>query len=148
MFSSRVLCSVRRSYAELDYARHFPKSYLDRLKRTIPRKIYSNRLGAPDIIRWRRPPEDYSPTAERPWARDPVNDALKRESDYHRQMLSCKVFQKRRNDAPKPIPAEEWTIFPGDLVQVMVARTSVSRAVCLMSSGKLMPSLWMVYIQS
>lgn len=43
---------VRRAYAELDYARHFPQSYVDRMKRTVPKRIYDNRFGAPPIIKW------------------------------------------------------------------------------------------------
>lgn len=52
MRSTRTLCAAQRFYTELDYARHMPKSYVDRIKRTVPKKIYENRFGAPKIIRW------------------------------------------------------------------------------------------------
>lgn len=44
--------AVRRSYAELDYARHMPSEYVERMKRTVPKKVYGNRFGAPAVIRW------------------------------------------------------------------------------------------------
>lgn len=49
---TRILCSAERFYTEIDFARHMPKSYVDRIKRTVPKKVYDNRLGAPKIIRW------------------------------------------------------------------------------------------------
>lgn len=44
--------AVRRTYADLDYAMHMPKNYVERMKRIVPKKIYGNRFGAPDLIRW------------------------------------------------------------------------------------------------
>jgi hypothetical protein len=46
---------------------------------------------------------------------------MTRERDYHMHLLSKKYFRNRRNTV-KPIPAEEWAIFPGDLVEVMVGK--------------------------
>lgn len=43
---------VRRAYAELDFARHVPKEYVEKVKRIVPKKIYGNRYGAPNIVRW------------------------------------------------------------------------------------------------
>lgn len=47
-----MLYAPKRTYAHLDYAMHMPKSYVERVKRTIPRKIYDNRFGAPPVIRY------------------------------------------------------------------------------------------------
>ena len=52
MFKTAILKCVRKPSSTLDYAKHMPKDYVERMKRTIPKKIYSNRLGAPDITRW------------------------------------------------------------------------------------------------
>ncbi|VDK32966.1 unnamed protein product [Anisakis simplex] len=48
----RLVRAVRRSYVDLDFARHIPKEYVDRLKRVVPKKVYDNRFGAPAITRW------------------------------------------------------------------------------------------------
>lgn len=51
MFTSNRL-AARRIYTELEFARNFPKAYIDRVKRIVPKKIYDNRFGAPAIIKW------------------------------------------------------------------------------------------------
>lgn len=52
MFFTGSLLTARRIYTELDYARHFPKAYIDRVKRIVPKKVYDNRFGAPPLVRW------------------------------------------------------------------------------------------------
>lgn len=54
MFLSRraLIRAVRYPSAELDYAKHMPKEYVEKAKRTVPRKIYDNRFGAPPLIRY------------------------------------------------------------------------------------------------
>ncbi|KAI1720937.1 KOW motif domain-containing protein [Ditylenchus destructor] len=104
---SRIL-AARRFYAELDYARHFPQAYVDRLKRTVPRKVYDAGVGAPPVIMWRRPPDDYVPGTERPWAQSEITKAIEREKEYFNSLL-------------------DWAIFPGDKVMVMVGKDKGKR---------------------
>ena len=42
----------RRFYIELDYARHMPRSYVDRAKKHFSRRDFDNRFGAPMLRRW------------------------------------------------------------------------------------------------
>jgi hypothetical protein len=42
----------RRFYTELDYARHMPKSYVDRMKRNVALRDFDNRHGAPALRVW------------------------------------------------------------------------------------------------
>jgi len=119
MLLTSGLHSVRRFYAELDYARHFPKAYVERMKRTIPRKVYDNRIGAPPVTRWVLPPDDHIPMVKRPWENDALGVALNRANEYHSKQIATKFFRKRINKV-KRIPDEEWTFFPGDLVRVLV----------------------------
>ncbi|KAH7728664.1 Protein MRPL-24 [Aphelenchoides avenae] len=119
MFPTKALCLPQRFYADLEFARHFPKAYVDRMKRTVPKKVYSNRFGAPDIIRWTLPPEDSIPSTKRPWVHSEWEKSIKRERDYHASRIMNKYWEKRINTV-KPIPPEQWNIFPGDIVEVMV----------------------------
>ncbi|CAG9530480.1 unnamed protein product [Cercopithifilaria johnstoni] len=122
MWPTRVLSrSVRRTYMELDYARHMPKEYVEKVKRTVPKKVYTNRYGAPDIVRWTLHPDDYVPSDGRPWELDIFEKNAQRAHDYHQHKLSRKFFELR-HEKKVAIPPEEWTIFPGDLVQVMVGK--------------------------
>uniref|UniRef100_A0A914YZ76 Large ribosomal subunit protein uL24m n=1 Tax=Panagrolaimus superbus TaxID=310955 RepID=A0A914YZ76_9BILA len=122
MLSSKVLYAPKRAYAKLDYAMHMPKSYVERVKRTIPRKIYDNRFGAPPVIRYHLLPEDYVPSTEgRPWEQRILTDALQNENKYHSRLLHNKYHEIKHN-AIKKIPDEEWTIFPGDTVMAMVGK--------------------------
>ncbi|RCN45686.1 putative ribosomal protein L24 [Ancylostoma caninum] len=121
MHLTRYLRFPRKPFKELDYARHMPKEYVERLKRTVPRKVYSGRFGAPDITRWVIHPDDYVPTFERPWTNDELSKATERAHDYHQALMNNKFFHLRRPNI-KRIPDEEWTFFPGDLVQVMVGK--------------------------
>uniref|UniRef100_A0A7E4VS08 Large ribosomal subunit protein uL24m n=1 Tax=Panagrellus redivivus TaxID=6233 RepID=A0A7E4VS08_PANRE len=119
---SRLSLVPRRVYAELDYARHMPQSYVNRMKRTVPRKVYDNRFGAPKIVRYYVHPDDYVPNPEgRPWEQKPLQDAVSRENTYHSHLLHNK-FHDFEHKRIKPIPAEKWTIFPGDTVQIMVGK--------------------------
>lgn len=51
-FTETLYRNARRFYTELDFARHMPKEYVEKVKRTVPKKIYDNRYGAPPIVRW------------------------------------------------------------------------------------------------
>ncbi|VDK29866.1 unnamed protein product [Gongylonema pulchrum] len=96
MQPSRVLCAAaRRTYTELDYARHIPKEYVEKVKRTVPKKIYANRYGAPDIIRWSLHPDDYVPSDKRPWELDVFEKNLHREKRYQNYKLAHKFFELR-----------------------------------------------------
>ncbi|WKX92334.1 hypothetical protein Q1695_010398 [Nippostrongylus brasiliensis] len=121
MHLSRVLRLPRKPFSELDYARHMPKEYVERMKRTIPKKVYSGRFGAPDIIRWELHPDDYEPSYERPWVNDELSKTLERAQQYHQAMIGNKFFRLRRSKVRR-MPDEEWTFLPGDLVQVMVGK--------------------------
>ncbi|CAJ0595961.1 unnamed protein product [Cylicocyclus nassatus] len=121
MHLTKLLRFPRKPFKELDYARHMPKEYVERMKRTIPRKVYSGRFGAPDITRWVLHPDDYVPTFERPWTNDELSKATERAHEYHQAMMNNKFFPFRQNNVPR-IKDEEWTFFPGDLVQVMVGK--------------------------
>uniref|UniRef100_A0A0N5AQP3 Large ribosomal subunit protein uL24m n=1 Tax=Syphacia muris TaxID=451379 RepID=A0A0N5AQP3_9BILA len=105
--------------AELDFAKNIPKEYVEKAKRTVPRKVYTNRFGAPDVIRWFLPPDDYVPGYARPWESGEFSKNTDRAARYHQKLLSNKFFIKRYNKF-KRMDDSEWTIFPGDLVEVMV----------------------------
>lgn len=113
--------AVRRTYAELDFARHLPKDYIEKAKRTVPRKIYDNRFGAPPLVRWFVPPDDYVPGTGRPFEQREFDKNSQRADLYHQKKLSGKWFSKRQNTIKK-ISDEEWSIFPGDLVEVMIGK--------------------------
>ncbi|VDK77166.1 unnamed protein product [Onchocerca ochengi] len=122
MWPTRVLSrNVRRTYMELDYTKHIPKEYVKKVKRIVPRKIYTNRYGAPDIVRWTLHPDDYVPSDARPWELDTFEKNVQRAHEYQQHKLRHKFFELRHEEKVA-IPAEEWTIFPGDLVQVMVGK--------------------------
>jgi large subunit ribosomal protein L24 len=122
MFSSKMLFAPKRTYAQLDYAMHMPKAYVERIKRTVPRKIYDNRFGAPPVIRYHLLPEDYIPSTEgRPWEHQVFTKIIQKESRYHSKLLNAKYHDIKYNTIKK-IPDEEWTIFPGDTVQIMVGK--------------------------
>uniref|UniRef100_A0A1I8BMP3 Large ribosomal subunit protein uL24m n=1 Tax=Meloidogyne hapla TaxID=6305 RepID=A0A1I8BMP3_MELHA len=131
MFKTPILSGAKRYYLNLDYARHMPKAYVDRMKRHVPTKVYDNRFGAPPIVRWAVPPDDYKPLvkdfddgskvpqAKRCWEMEAYNEQLSRERDHKIALFSVKFFRKGRKLIPK-IPDEQWTIFPGDQVEVMI----------------------------
>ncbi|KAI1719227.1 ribosomal proteins 50S l24/mitochondrial 39S l24 domain-containing protein [Ditylenchus destructor] len=122
---SRIL-AARRFYTELDYARHFPQAYVDRLKRTVPRKVYDAGVGAPPVIMWRRPPNDYVASTERPWAQSEITKAMEREKEYFNSLLGNKFFKKNKNTIQR-IPDEDWAIFAGDKVMVMIGKDKGKR---------------------
>ncbi|VDN51258.1 unnamed protein product [Dracunculus medinensis] len=112
--------AVRRTYADLDYAMHMPKNYVERMKRIVPKKIYGNRFGAPDLIRWTLRPEDYEFGKERPWTAEELKKSFSYPSIVFmlaKNRLVINYFRKTER-----VPSEEWTIFPGDVVQVMVGK--------------------------
>lgn len=125
-----LIRSARYASEYLDYARHMPKEYIEKAKRTVPRKIYDNRFGAPPLIRWFLPPEDYLPDKGRPWESAVVLKNLDRVSRYQQKMIASKFFVKRHRTVEQ-IPDEKWTIFPGDLVQVMVGKDKGKQGVVL-----------------
>ncbi|MFH4980632.1 hypothetical protein AB6A40_007341 [Gnathostoma spinigerum] len=111
----------RRFYADLDYARHFPKEYVEAVKRTVPRKTYDNRFGAPAIVHWTLHPDDYVPGTKRPWEQTELIKNIERSQQYQTKKLLQKFFKIRRKPVER-IPDNEWTIFPGDLVEVMIGK--------------------------
>ena len=82
---------------------------------------------------FRRPPDDYKPlykTTEdgtrlrqivRPWEKDAVEQTIERMNEHNSAQYQKKFFRKGHKDIP-PIPAADWTIFPGDMVEVMVGK--------------------------
>ncbi|VDM56864.1 unnamed protein product [Angiostrongylus costaricensis] len=121
MYLTKVIRLPRKPFVELDYARHMPKEYVQRMKRTVPKKVYGGRFGAPDITRWVIHPDDYVPSYERPWTNEELTKSIKRADKYHEKMLSSKFFELRRTKIRR-MPDEQWTFFPGDIVQVMVGK--------------------------
>jgi ribosomal protein L24 len=82
----------------------------------------------------RTPPDDYKqvtkeiyneegklPAAFRPWESDRSRQSVDRMYDYHRALLQSKFFRKGHKSVP-PIPEENWTIFQGDMVEVLVGK--------------------------
>uniref|UniRef100_A0A1I7YYV1 Large ribosomal subunit protein uL24m n=1 Tax=Steinernema glaseri TaxID=37863 RepID=A0A1I7YYV1_9BILA len=116
----------RRVYADYDYARHFPKEYVEKMKRTVPRKVYDNRFGAPAITRWVVHPDDYEPGVRRPWEQQELTANTKKSDKYHGKKIKQEYYELAEPKT-KQIPAEEWTFFPGDLVQVMVGKNKGSQ---------------------
>lgn len=125
---------------------------MDRMKGKVPKKVYDNRFGAPPVTIWkyiifpfkfiiyffffkffRVPPDDYKPLYKRtkdgtkvpqiirPWEKDAVQQTLTRMRDHNAAHFQKKFFRKGHKDIP-PIPAANWTIFPGDMVEVMVGK--------------------------
>ncbi|VDO36197.1 unnamed protein product, partial [Onchocerca flexuosa] len=66
-------------------------------------------------------PDDYVPSDGRPWELDTFEKNVQRAHEYHQHKLRHKFFELR-HEKKVAIPTEEWTIFPGDLVQVMVGK--------------------------
>ncbi|KAI6181682.1 KOW domain-containing protein [Aphelenchoides besseyi] len=118
---SLVVRLPRRLYAELDYARHMPKSYVDRAKRHVPMREFDNRLGAPKITIWELPPEDHVDVAARPWEQKAASRYWSRNRQHRAQYFKTKFFQPNYRDF-EPLAAEKWTIFPGDVVEVMIGK--------------------------
>ncbi|CAI5438230.1 unnamed protein product [Caenorhabditis angaria] len=121
MWVSRAVRIPRKPFVDLDYARHMPNSYVEREKRTIPRKVYSDRFGAPDIKQYYIHPEDYVHSEKRPWEDQQLTKYIKRQDAYFGSQISNKYFELRRPTS-KRMKDVEWTFFPGDLVQVMVGK--------------------------
>lgn len=69
------------------------------------------------------PPEDFVKldVPERPWEQTRAFSSHGRSREHKNKHWSSKFFQIKHQDFT-PLPAEKWTIFPGDLVQVMVGR--------------------------
>ncbi|KAF8366578.1 mrpl-24, partial [Pristionchus pacificus] len=115
----RHLPRIPSSY--LDYSRHMPKKYVDRMKRTIPKKVFGGRFGAPDVVEWKIHPDDYVETGTRPWEQDMVNKNLERENRYSQANIGKKFYELKK-EVSKKMDDEKWHIFVGDRVQVMVGK--------------------------
>lgn len=50
-----------------------------------------------------------------------MKESLKRENEREQQYFSAKFFRTNINRIKK-IPDEDWTFFPGDLIQIMVGK--------------------------
>jgi len=99
-----------------------PKAYVDRMKRTVPRKIYDNRFGAPPVIRYYINPEDYIPDPEgRPWEQKILHKTLRQENEFQNRLFYNKFNHPKVSNIDK-IPDDKWTIFPGDVVEVQVGK--------------------------
>uniref|UniRef100_A0A0K0FXL9 Large ribosomal subunit protein uL24m n=1 Tax=Strongyloides venezuelensis TaxID=75913 RepID=A0A0K0FXL9_STRVS len=122
MFRTVALRCVKKPSSTLGFAKHMPKDYVERIKRTVPKKVYSNRLGAPDIIRWEMPPEDYIPTPKYPWSGEVFKESIDRTRKYHESLLRSKFFRLRKPLYNKRLSDDNWFIFKGDWVMVMVGK--------------------------
>ncbi|CAB3408683.1 unnamed protein product [Caenorhabditis bovis] len=121
MLTSRILRFPRKPFVDFDYARHMPDAYVERMKRTVPRKVYGNRFGAPDLKQMYLHPDDYVPGFRRPWEDRELSKNIERSDKYFGTQLSGKFFKKRFAPS-KRMKDIDWTFFPGDLVQVMVGK--------------------------
>lgn len=86
----------------------------------------------------RIPPDDYQkmttttfdsvevPAPRRPWQEDRIQKTIQRENDYKKAFFMNKFMGKGLRKTPA-IPAKDWTILPGDLVEVMVGRDKGKR---------------------
>ncbi|KRZ85199.1 Zinc transporter ZIP11 [Trichinella sp. T8] len=110
-------CSMRFSVLlHCTYLKNLPKSYIEQVKKTIPKKVFRNRFGTPEIVEYERKPEDYEYTEYRPW---------EQEAEMHQQKLD---YQRKMNKKVRPIapisliPDHQWIMFRGDRVEVLVGR--------------------------
>ncbi|CAJ0576049.1 unnamed protein product, partial [Mesorhabditis spiculigera] len=121
MWASRCLRLPKKPFAELDYARNMPKEYVKRVQRAVPKKVWGDRFGAPDIVRWNVHPDDVKPSNQRPWEEDQLRDAIKKQNEYHKQKVLRKFYAIKPAKV-KRMPDQEWTFFPGDIVEVKVGK--------------------------
>ncbi|CAD5206626.1 unnamed protein product [Bursaphelenchus okinawaensis] len=121
MWSSKAARAATRKYVDYDYARHMPKRYVDKMKRTVPFKEFDNRLGAPKMTYWKVSPADYVPSSSRPWEGKTAQENQNRALTSTQYQLAAKFLKKLANNTVV-VPAEKWTFFPGDTVQVMVGK--------------------------
>jgi len=93
------------------------------MKRHIPMREFDNRFGAPKLTVWEVPPQDVVKTdiPERPWESKRAFESYARQRLHRNKHWSSKFFRINYPDFT-PLPVEKWTIFPGDLVQVMVGK--------------------------
>ncbi|TKR92828.1 hypothetical protein L596_007400 [Steinernema carpocapsae] len=98
-----------------------PKEYVEKMKRTVPRKVYDNRFGAPAITKWVMHPDDYEAGTKRPWDDEELTKNMRKSDKYFNKKIQNQYYELA-NDTTKQISAEEWTFYPGDLVQVMVGK--------------------------
>ncbi|GMT28718.1 hypothetical protein PFISCL1PPCAC_20015, partial [Pristionchus fissidentatus] len=105
----------------IDYARHMPKKYVERMKRTVPKKVFGGRFGAPDVVEWKVHPEDYEENGARPWEQEKVSKNLEKENRYNQAVLGKKYYGLAR-EVKKKICDKEWHLFMGDRVQIMVGK--------------------------
>ncbi|KAI6241784.1 KOW domain-containing protein [Aphelenchoides fujianensis] len=116
-----LLLRARRFYEELDYARHMPKAYVERMRRHEPLRVFDNRFGAPKLTIWKLPPTDHVDTKERPWEGETAGAWFERAMRHRQHWYNSKFFKTNYRDY-RPLADAEWTIFPGDTVEVLVGR--------------------------
>ncbi|GMR53810.1 hypothetical protein PMAYCL1PPCAC_24005, partial [Pristionchus mayeri] len=121
MWSSPIRCLPRIPSSYLDYARHMPQQYINKVKRITPKKIFGARFGAPDVIQWKIHPDDYIENGLRPWEQDKLKSNLEKENRYNQANLGKKFYEMEKQ-AWKKVDDEKWHIFSGDRVQVMVGK--------------------------
>jgi large subunit ribosomal protein L24 len=90
------------------YYRHLPKSYIQRQQQIEVERNIDRRFGAPPLVKWKRKPEDWENSEERPWTQIA-------------QMQNLDV-NRRLPVQEQPLPEDEFPICLGDIVQVMVGR--------------------------
>ncbi|KRZ02676.1 Zinc transporter ZIP11 [Trichinella zimbabwensis] len=117
VFDDKHRVTVTRIFVLLHctYLKNLPKSYIEQVKKTIPKKVFRNRFGTPEIVEYERKPEDYEYTEYRPW---------EQEAEAHQQQLDNqrKMNKKVRIAPVSTIPDHQWTMFRGDRVEVLVGR--------------------------
>lgn len=100
------------------FFKNFPKSYIDKEKGIVPKKIYGNRFGAPDIVTYDVHPDDYVPGEEEPWTKE-AKLAKKKSS---RKVTRLNPNLRNWSYKPPKLNSSEETFFVGDRVEVLVGK--------------------------
>jgi len=113
---TEILRSSVKKFGKLSYISNIPQSYIDREKGTVPKKVFGNRFGAPDIIKWKIDPEDYAQTSYRPW--EFRAKQAQREAEYKRRFGGTSKNETKVDR----IQDDKWFFFIGDRVEVRVGK--------------------------
>jgi len=120
------------------FIKHFPKKFIDKEKGIVPKKIFGNRFGAPDIPDFEKAnairPEEYIHTLHRPWeimAKKYNESAVSGRANAKEGRPG--LFEHADIEIPdvKPLPDEKWFWFRGDRVQVLIGKNKGRQGVVL-----------------
>jgi len=128
---------MRLTRVRLDtFIKHFPKKYIEKEKGVVPKKVFGNRFGAPDIPIYEGRvihPDDYIYTEHRPWEKH-AKEYNNAAASYRLQVTRKKdIVQYPRIEKPQvtPLPDEKWFWFRGDRVQVLIGKNKGRQGIVL-----------------